>query len=45
MVYRSYFLVGFFFPLVFLGTVLASDYDFVDFAFKSVYVTKLYMVF
>lgn len=31
MIFRSYFFAGFFFPLVFLGTILASTYDPNDF--------------
>jgi len=37
VIFRSYFFAGFFFfPLVLLGTDLASDSDFVDVLFKFV---------
>ena len=43
VIFRSYFLAGFFFfPLVFLGTIQASNSNIVDFLFKFVSVTKPY---
>lgn len=46
MIFRSYFFAGFFLlPLVFLGTILASNYDFADFPFKFVSVAEPYTVF
>jgi hypothetical protein len=46
VIFRSYFFAGFFFfPMVFLGTILASKFDFVDFLFKSMSVTKPYTDF
>jgi len=40
-IFRSYFFAGFlFFPLAFLGTILASNFYIGDFLFKFVSVTK-----
>jgi hypothetical protein len=39
--FSAYFFAGFFFfPLVFLGTIVASNFDFNNFLFKFVSVTK-----
>ena len=43
VVFRSYFFAGaFFFALVFLGTILASNFVLADFLFKFVSVTRPY---
>ncbi|MCJ7468874.1 hypothetical protein MUO74_00020, partial [Candidatus Bathyarchaeota archaeon] len=43
VIFRSYFFAGaFFFALVFLGTILASNFVFADFLFKFVSVTRPY---
>jgi len=46
VIFCSYFFAGFFFfPLVALGTILASKYDYVDFLFKFMSVAKPYTDF
>jgi len=46
MIFRSYFFAGaFFFALVFLGNILASNFVSVDFLFKFVSVTRQYADF